>query len=141
MKIWYPQTLDESKCKNVPDYLFKCQASVYLFKLCLRRNINNLKWNILNDKLKKIESINFVRDIKAISIANQYISSLQCSYDYHSTRCYFYVPDNVRCIGTTTPLNYVIRIIEYGSDEIPAMNWIRHSYLEYKDLIAKDVQQ
>lgn len=141
MKIWYPQTLDKSKCKGIPSYLLKCQADLFLLRLCLRHNINNLRWNDLNNRLKNCKSINFVKDIKAITIANQFISCLQCSYDNSSCKCYYYVPENIKCIGTTNTLNYVIRLIEFGNDEIPTMNWIRHSYIEFKNKVAEGVQQ
>ena len=141
MKIWYPLNFAESKCKTVPDYLLKCQLGLYTFRLCLRHNLNNLKWTALTDKLKEVETINFTKDIKAITIANQYMSSLQCSYDLTTSKCYFYVPDNIRCIGTTNQLNYVIRLIEYGTDQIPPMNWIRHSYIQYYNSVVEEVQQ
>ena len=69
------------------------------------------------------------------------MSSLQCSYDLTTSKCYFYVPDNIRCIGTTNQLNYVIRLIEYGTDQIPPMNWIRHSYIQYYNSVVEEVQQ
>ena len=137
MKIWYPIKFGEFESDNIQLYTMKCQTDLSSFRIFLRSNFNNLRWKLVPEKLKKVSNIQLLRDIKPNDIAIQYINSLQCRYDTSSGCCYYYVPDLVRCNGTTQSLNFVIRLIEYGNDDVTPMNWIRHSYIKFTDFIME----
>ena len=140
MKIWYPKRYDNSKTDNVNDYKRECGLGLQAFKAILRNNINSPRWGLLKQKLltSKYIMVNNQNAFNPVSIPNQYIAYLQCYYDYAENRCYYEVPDTVRCVGTTTSLNDVVKLIEYGNDTIPPMNWIRYSYLKFNYIIMGD---
>lgn len=138
MKIWYPLNMKETNIDDQSRYILKCSLEIGTIRSFLRSNINSVRWNALTDKLQDIEEIEFTKKVSALTIANQYISNLQCFYDAPSSMCYYMVPDMIRCIGTNTSLNKVIRFIEYGTVDIKPMNWIRHSYNQFTDFILEE---
>ena len=77
----------------------------------------------------------FTKTISVERICDQYINQLRCTYDVTSGYCYYYIPNTIRCVGTNSCLLDVIRLIEYGNNYVPPMNWVRHSYLEFVDYI------
>ena len=78
MKIWYPITFGEFDSDDLQLYIMKCQTDLCSFRIFLKSNFNNLRWNLVPDELKKVSNINLLQDIKPNDIANQYINSLQC---------------------------------------------------------------
>lgn len=143
MKIWYPISFEDSGEDQLYLYIAKCSLSTVLLKSILRSNINSPRWGMLTDKLKKSSIINVQNKdrFNAVQIPNQYISYLTCSYDYTECKCYYAVADNVRCTFTTTPLNDVVKLVEFGNDSIPPMNWIRHSYAKFADMISAEREE
>ena len=141
MKIWYPIQYDESKNGSTIMYIATCQVNLKIFKNILFRNILTTKWSALTDTLCETGIINntFTRRFKAIQIAQQYVNNLRCYYDANLAKCYYMVPDSIKCVGTDLQLNKVIKLIEYGDKNVPPINWIRHSYLIFKDMILGGV--
>ena len=139
MKIWYPIQYEPDDYTGVQDYIQQCTVDGNVLKAILKNGMNNTRFTALQSKLDKCEAIHYTTEQRRspITIANMYINSLQCFYDFGSYMCYYAVPDIVRCPNTTDSLNYVIRLIEYGNDEIPPMNWIRHSYEQFKEKIME----
>lgn len=142
MKIWYPITFEDSGMDDLSSYITACAFDLLLLQSILRNNINLTRWNTLTEKLPKCKHILIQNThyFKATKIPTQYISYLRCNYDNAAGQCYYSVPDNVRCIGTATPLNKVVKLIEYGNDLIPPFGWIRHSYVAFKTRVMGDVK-
>jgi hypothetical protein len=94
-------------------------------------NIPQLKRieNIL--KNKKILEFTNIDKFSITKVINQYLNSLMCSYDYKDNQCYFDVPKICKCIDTTNDLSFVIRLIEFGNNNIPPTNLIRNSYFKF----------
>lgn len=139
MRILYPVSFNESNYSTIEEYITKCNFDLVLLKSILRQNINKSRWNALNYRLHKCNQIKFNRSNKSIiSNALQYINGLQCYFDSNLNRCYYQVSDLIRGFGTLTSLNFIIRVIEYGILDIPPMNWIRHSYMQFSNIILSD---
>lgn len=139
MKIWYPISFEQSKNNNINLYNAMCLFDLYRFKNILKNNLS-----LVNTKLPGIQirlnecplvKVNNEITFNINAILNRYINSLTCKCD-NSSRCYYYVPDIVRCPGAENSLNFVIRLIEYGNDTIPPLNWIRHSYTLFEEYIG-----
>ena len=77
---------------------------------------------------------------KIFSIVNQYINSLTCYYDTSAEKCYYTISDLIKINGTNMSLSKLIQIIEFGDKGIPPMNWIRHSYLIFEDIVMRNKQ-
>ena len=143
MKIWYPLEYDEIKYKNISAYILACQIQLYTLKSILKRNIIYSKWEALKEPLTEIGVIDektFIRRYKPVDIAYQFVNNLKCYYDVNITKCYYAVQDSVRCVGTNVSLNKVIKLLEYGNKYIPPINWVRHSYIIFKDNILEGVK-
>lgn len=143
MRLKYPKNFEESESNNITEYIRLCQIDMYRFKGILKQNINITRWKTLQHTFQdnNIVESTFVRKVNVFNIANQFINELCCSFDRINSYCYYYVPDTIRCVGTNTSLNKVIRLIEYGNDKIPPMNWIRHSYMKFSDyVLRKDIK-
>lgn len=139
LRLRYPLNLTESRKGSQQNYYQACCLSIYSLKGMLYRNINVSRWNSLQKVFEENNVFNntFIRNVKTINIAHQYINELRCYYNSADDYCYYYVPDTVRCIGTNYSLNKIIKLIEYGNDMIAPMNWIRHSYILFVDKIVR----
>lgn len=141
MKVWFPVSLQESKKDSESSYYMHCSLYLARFKAILRRNVLIPKWNVVGDKLIESELLhNVTQNFKVLNIPNQFINNLRCTYDGYSEKCYYYIPDIVRCFGTTDNLNKIIHICEFGNDMIPPLNWVRHSYLILKDTVRGELK-
>lgn len=137
LRIRYPKNFSESKEYDVQSYIRTCNIDIYKLKGILKNNINKPKCNVVREKLLKHNILNttFTKTISVDRICDQYINQLRCTYDVTSGYCYYYIPNTIRCVGTNSCLLDVIRLIEYGNNYVPPMNWVRHSYLEFVDYI------
>lgn len=139
MKIRYPIQNNSSDPEKVYDYYVKCAFDMNEFKRILRNNLNISRWQAIRDRLLQCKMIRFVSDkMKPINIAYQYINNLKCVYDPKTRYCYYTISDFTQCIYTQTRLNKVMRYIEFGFSNIPPMNWIRHSYIQFSEIISKE---
>lgn len=140
MKIWYPINFAQSKEKDVSFYNTSCCLSLYRFKGILKNDLYRLNTRLpsMENRLKQCEAMNVTNEFRfnLKKILNYYIGCLTCKYDISSARCYYYVPDTVRCPDTSNSLNFVIRLVEYGNDTVPPLNWIRHSYTLFEEYIG-----
>lgn len=142
LKIWFPKTFEELNQETVAQYICYCNIAMYTLKNILQSNINSLRWNTLTSRLTESNLIQIDNPIKfnAIRIPNQYISRLCCTYDPNISKCYYYVPDSVKCQYTSNTLNQVVELAEYGNDVIPPMNWIRYSYTKFVDRVMRNMK-
>lgn len=139
MKIWFPVSLSESGRESPTDYFLSCCLYLSRFKTILRSNILIVKWQVLDEKLKESDLLEDATEkFKATNIPNQFINNLNCGYDGYTEKCYYYVSNLVKCFGTSNNLNKLIDLCEFGNDDIPPINWIRHSYLLFKDAVKED---
>jgi hypothetical protein len=137
IRLKYPKNFEESECQTFDEYTRLCQINLYRFKGILKQNINITRWKVLQKTFEENNILEgtFIRKINVLSIAYQFINELKCSFNKPDSCCYYYTPDTIRCTGTNMSLNKTIRLIEYGNDKVPPMNWIRHSYLKFSDYV------
>lgn len=140
LKLWFPKNFEESKKENINDYITQCTIAINPLKTILRNNINISRWNLLTTKLIDSEIVDVENSYKFLArrIPLQYIDRLLVAYDTATSKCYYYVPDMVRCQYTTNSLNDIVRLIEYGNNRIPPMHWLRDSYMQFVDLIMEN---
>jgi hypothetical protein len=126
--------IEKENNETVSEYYNKCSIMLISFRQILRNHINVGKLDARKQLLLsqpniiwKVNDLNF----NILLIINQYINSLQCFYDKRENKCYYSVPNIVRCIYTNTSLNTVIRTLEYGGGDMPPLYWIRPSYTEF----------
>jgi len=137
MKIWYPKQYSQGDYENVQEYISKCQLDLFVLKDILNKNINLSRWNAINERLVQSQQLHIIdgRQVEAIEIAKRYVYALTCYYDTAITKCYYDVPALLKCPNTVDSLRRIIRYIEFGFDDIPPMNWIRHSYTIFTDYV------
>lgn len=136
-KVPISKRLDET----VPDYVQKCQSWLLQFKQILRTRMKLDKILCRRQLLYSQSCIQWVipnnsYDIQLILIT--FIDKLQCAYDKHTGYCYFEVSKKVRCPYTVTPLDTVIRILEYGTDTLTPLYWLRPAYGYFTKTILSD---
>lgn len=142
MKIWFPINLSQSEKSNSSEYMMYCSICLPQLKYMLKRNILFPKWKVLEQKLIESKALDIVSErFNIMNIPNQFINSLCCKYDNFSEKCYYDVSDMIKCYGTTNSLKDIIRLCEYGNDSIPPLNWIRHSYIEFSDMITESAEK
>lgn len=139
MKIWMPVNLAESKEPNLDAYVLECKLLLYRLRSILLAHMIKTKWKIFAQKIKETDSdeLKILKNVESIPL--QYINNLQCYLDRDLAKCYFAVPDKLRCKGSILSLDKVVRLAEYGNDTIPPMNWIRHSVVKFYDFILFDL--
>ena len=128
MKIWYPVSCSDLKNVSVPDYIHRCNTSLPKLRQLLIRQMDRSKIMTYQDKLNNLQYVDRVTNVNLQAVMMQYVNSLSCHFDTTNCKCYFDIPHSIRAIGTRNSLNYIIRLIEYGNDDIPPMYWIRQSY-------------
>lgn len=139
MKIWMPVNQEQSKKPNIESYVFSCNLYLYRLRSILFAHMIKTKWKIFEQKLNESDS-DELKSLKNVeSIPLQYMNSLKCFLDRDLAKCYFAVPEKIRCNGSSLSLDKVVRLAEYGNDDIPPMNWIRHSTLKFYDYVINDV--
>lgn len=120
--------------ESINDYYNKCNLWLIVFKQCLFNNINKSKLTHRNNLLTQVPCIDWVDNVtecSVITFINLYINKLSCYYDYFECCCYYKVPENIRCPGTKNSLNKIIRILEYGTLELPPLFWARKSFHDF----------
>lgn len=139
MKIWFPISLEDTENNDVNRYILKCYGYLYTLRAILKSNIILPKWKVIETKLQENNLLDVVGNKFNISnIPYQYVNNLNCFYNANQGKCYYGVPDSIKCIGTNNNLNYLIRLCEYGNDVIPPLNWIRHSYHKFVDIVRDE---
>lgn len=136
-KVPISKRLDES----IPDYVSRCMSWLPDFKRCLRNCIVTDKLECRKISLFQQPCIHWVINNPNYNIRNiieLFINSLQCLYDNHDGYCYYAVPKKLRCPYTVVPLDTVIRILEYGTDTMVPLYWIRPSYRHFTKTISSD---
>ena len=126
--------IEKENNETVSEYYNKCSIMLISFRQILRNHINVSKLDARKQLLLlqpniiwKINDLNF----NILLIINQYINSLQCFYNKRENKCYYSVPNTVRCVYTNTSLNTVIRTLEYGGGDMPPLYWTRPSFAEF----------
>ena len=140
MKIWYPIEYDVAKHHSVFGYVSMCRIDTALLQSILRNKINKTRWISYDTRLSSCKAIHKTAEnavINSLDLANRYINSLQCYYDIGKGCCYYSIPLMIRCPNTIDSLDYVIRLIEYGNDEIPPMHWIRDSVEDFNTAVLE----
>lgn len=137
LKIWYPQQYNPSKFDDLEHYKSKCQLDLYVLRDILSKN---MPISLMKHADSTINTSNLIHktdndDIETLSIANSFISNLRCSFSDNMSRSFYYVPKYVRCSHTSDSLDYVVRLLEFGFDNIAPICWIRHSYLKFSDYV------
>lgn len=142
LKLWFPMNFEESKKEQINDYIVQCTFATYSLQTILRNNINISRWNLLTPKLIDSTVIQVENPYKFMArrIPIQYVERLTVAYDKNNSRCYYYVPDTVKCQYTANTLNDVVQLVEYGNDTIPPMNWLRYSHKKFVDMIMGNKQ-
>lgn len=137
MKLWYPYKYDSEEYSSIELYILKCSTSITLLRSCLLQSVNKTRIASMQGRIDNCSAIHYTDNTKFSlqSILNLYISSLQCKYDSSSLTCYFAISDIIKCPHTMDSLNYIIRLVEYGNDEIPPLHWLNDGYNRYKDNI------
>lgn len=132
MKLWVPITSNQFKYTN--EYINYCNVKLQELKILLKTRLDNNKLSTRKNSLLESNSIIWLPNtinFNLNSITDTYIKRLYCSLDRANNHCYYTIPIGIRCPGTKTSLDTVIRLIEFGNDIIPPMNWIRHTYHEF----------
>ena len=133
MKIWYPISLDTDNKQTKQDYIRQCLIDLYVFKQLLKKTMNYTRINSAQNKLKESTIIHTTEHFKLQEAMLKFVDCLSCHYDDDLCRCYYSVSDLVMCPRCEEKLNYVIRLVEFGNDSIPPMNWIRFTVIKFKD--------
>jgi hypothetical protein len=137
MRIWYP--LEKSSGEDVSSYIAKCRLSISILNICINNCINRPSLKRIETIIKGKNLLDFIRNKESFSIfavINQFENTLHCYYDTATNRCFFDTPRLIKAINTRNSLDYVIRLIEFGNQDIPPTNLIRHSYMKYFNLIV-----
>lgn len=120
-----------------------CNNKLNEFKTKLAKNVNmtkfNLRYNYLVDN--HILEFNSVILVNPIAIVNNLIQSftLYKSINANGNMCIsFNIPDSKYILNSNMTLEYFIRFIEYGNEEIPPYKWISHTW---KDLMTNIVDE
>lgn len=138
IKIWYP--VKKSEDTNINAYMIGCYMQLLAFKNILRSNINVSKWKALEPKLinNNLVRINKTTKLNILNIPNTYVNCLKCFFDPNLQRCYYAVSEFTKCpYSESISLNFIIKLVEYGNESIPPLNWIRHSYSKFVDVIEE----
>lgn len=129
MRFIIPIKREENEPIN--SYVIKCNMWLISFKQILRNNIKRDKLLCRVSTLYSQPNITWVipdANYDIFRIVNLFINRLQCFYDSFESCCYYMVPNIVRCPYTTTPLNVVIRTLEYGTPNMTPLFWLRPSF-------------
>lgn len=132
MKYIVPKTRKANE--PISAYINRCNILLIVFKRILRNRINKNKLLCRKELLLRQPNIRWTitnSNYDILAIVNSYINHLQCFYDNHNNYCYYEVPKYVRCPYTTTPINTVIRTLEYGGTNIAPLCWIRPAFSEF----------
>ncbi len=132
MRLLVPLT--KEKDERIEEYIHRCDLMLISFRSFLRSYIRPDKLSCRNVSLIHQPNITWIYPQKYCNtrqIVDLYISKLQCIFDRVSESCYFEVPKSVRCPGTVTPLNVVMRTLEYGGKDMPPLFWLRPTYRHF----------
>jgi hypothetical protein len=125
--------------ETVPAYVGKCNMWLVMFKRMLKLNINRTKLLSCKNRLFMEPNIRWTitePDYDIIAILEFYLNHLECTYDSKTSCCYYQASNLVRCPNTVTPINTVIRTLEYGGVRIAPICWIRPIYREFVRIIS-----
>lgn len=120
-------------------YIHRCQLNLCVFKQILRNNIKQDKLNVRKNLILKQSNIQWTSTYKCnmYNILMLYVNNLNCVYDSKLDKCYYGVPDSIRCPNTKTSLNTVIRTLEYGTTDMIPLFWVRQSLFNFKEITNK----
>lgn len=140
MKVWFP--IEKSNNEEYLEYVSKCRSMIAVFKMCFNSCVNRSSLLRIERIMKENNMLDFLNKdrVSILQALNQYTASLKCYYDKRRNQCYYDTPKIVKCNNTTTSLEYVMRLIEFGNDLIPPTNLIRHSYNKFCE-ICKEVSK
>ena len=133
MKIWYPIECKEPESRQI--YISRCQSDLNELRKILRYNINKDKVMAIQHDITESTLFTINKDFSVKQTMELFVASLVCKYDTASSKCYYTVSDLVHCRGTNKSLNFMIRLFEFGNTIIPQLNWIRHSYVKFKEYV------
>ena len=137
MRFEAPIQRDESE--SITTFISRCECYLTFFKQILYNSIKADKLSSRKEALFYQPNIKWTipsPEYNINSILITYINALQCYYDFHSDKCYYASPKNIRCPNTVTGINTVIRTLEYGSLDMLPLFWLRPAYtilIEYKN--------
>lgn len=132
MKYIVPYTRKNNEPIN--SYINKWNMNLIVFKRLLRNKINRSKLLCRKQSLLNQPNIQWVitdSNYDILLIVNSYVNHLQCLYDSHNNYCYYEVPKTIRCPYTVTPIDTVIRTLEYGGTNMAPLYWIRPVFSEF----------
>ena len=132
MKYIVPYTRKNNEPIN--SYINKWNMNLIVFKRLLRNKINRSKLLCRKQSLLNQPNIQWVitdSNYDILLIVNSYVNHLQCLYDSHNNYCYYEVPRTIRCPYTVTPIDTVIRTLEYGGTNMAPLYWIRPVFSEF----------
>lgn len=130
MKFVIPIKRKENEPVN--SYIIKCNMWLISFKQILRQRIKKDKLLCRVRTLYNQPNIHWIippnHKYDIFLIVNLFINRLQCVYDSFESCCFYTVPNFIKCPYTVTPLNVVIRTLEYGTPNMTPLFWIRPSF-------------
>ena len=129
MRFLVPNKRDTNESIN--SYINNCNLYLYVFKQILQNRLQKNKLLCRQEDLFNEPNIKWTIEepkYNVLLIVNTFINQLRCEYDSREDVCYFVVPIGILCPYTSTSLNKVIRILEYGGHNIMPLYWIRSSY-------------
>lgn len=138
MKLLVPIKRDTNE--SITSYVNSCNLYLYVFKQILQNKLQRNKLLCRKEDLFNEPNIKWTideSDYNILLITNTYINQLRCQYDTKEDVCYYVVPIGILCPYTTTTLNKVMRILEYGGYKLMPLFWIRNSYREFVETIER----
>lgn len=141
MRVWYPKVFTSSEYEDLNNYKWKCMTDLYVFKGILQKNMNLSKLKTVSLALTNCEKVKLLdnENLDAAQICRLFISYLSFRYDNNLTKGFYTVSELVKCPHTRNSIPYIIKLMEYGFDDVSPLNWIRHSYLQFCDYVQRGV--
>lgn len=141
MRIWYPEVFSSKKYETLDNYKNKCQLDLYVFRGILQNNINLSKIKPFSDALMNCERIkrSDEKPLDANQICQLFINYLNFRYDERLLKGYYTVSELLKAPHTWNSVPYVVKLMEFGFDDLSPLNWIRHSYLQFCDYVQRGV--
>ncbi len=128
---------DESKVNSSPTYKLFLVGSIADFKKCIFKRLNR---EVCKTKDLEIKSSTHISNLVSGIDSNNFtynllvylINHLDCSQDESGTIWYRFNIPSTNKYGSRTNLDLLIRLLEYGSDEIQPMMIFNSAFTEFK---------
>lgn len=123
--------------ESISFYINNCNILLIIFKQILRKNINPIKLKYKLNGLYTQPNINWTVEqnkIKLNEILNIYVANITCVYDKRNNICYFETSKLIKCKYSTTPIETIVRTLEYGGLNLQPLSWLRDSYKEFIEI-------